>query len=221
MDQNKGPGGDPGLTADWENSESLCPEQEQRRCMVTQDETTNGSWSHRSIRESLQRAETLLRSTLNPSLNSLFHGRSQDEDAEEGNFVVAHNLVSRSSARLLRLQQALLTVAPKWQPLGGAQLGSSQVCFKGLPVEGGVLLQPSSSFLQGHYRTLWRLLEQRSLLLFIHEYARRAHLTAAYISRISHLLEYQLNKSHLPPNQVRPNCMNFSNSLKISCKQSL
>lgn len=82
-----------------------------------------GSWSQRSISRSLHRAETLLRSTFNPSLKWLFHGHSPDEEEEEeeGNFVVAHNLVSRSSARLLRLQQALLTVAPQWQPVGVAQ----------------------------------------------------------------------------------------------------
>ncbi|XP_054453519.1 uncharacterized protein ccdc142 isoform X2 [Anoplopoma fimbria] len=203
------PGGEPGLTADRENSESICPEKEKKSsCMVTEDPTTNGSWSQRSISRSLQRAETLLRSTFNPSLKWLFHGRSQDEEEDEGNFVVAHNLVSRSSARLLRLQQALLTVAPQWQPVSGAQRGSPQVCVKGIPSEGGVLLLPSSSsscsysVLQGHYRALWRLLEQRSLLLFIHEYTRRARLTAAYISRVSHLLEQQLEKSHRTPSQT-------------------
>ena len=89
-----------------------------------------GSWSQSSISRSLQRAETLLRSTFNPSLKWLFHGRSQDEEEEEGNFVVAHNLVSRSSARLLRLQQALLTVAPQWQLVGRAQTGSPQVGWR-------------------------------------------------------------------------------------------
>ncbi|XP_044062200.1 uncharacterized protein ccdc142 isoform X2 [Siniperca chuatsi] len=217
MDHNnpeilKDPGGGPGLTADLENSESFCPEQEQRRCsscLVTEELTTDGSWSQRSISRSLQRAETLLRSTFNPSLKWLFHGRSQDEEEEEGNFVVAHNLVSRSSARLLRLQQALLTVAPQWQPVGGAQIGSPQVCVKGLPADDGVLLLPSSSFLQANYRALWRLLEQRSLLLFIHEYTRRTRLTAAYISRVRHLLEDQLKKSHLSLNQTPSSCSSF------------
>uniref|UniRef100_A0A8C9YRH6 Coiled-coil protein 142 C-terminal domain-containing protein n=1 Tax=Sander lucioperca TaxID=283035 RepID=A0A8C9YRH6_SANLU len=76
-----------------------------------------------------------------------------------------------------------------------------QVCVKGLPAEGGVLLLPSSPSLQGHYTALRRLLEQRCLLLFVHEYTRRARLTAAYISRVSHLLEGQLKKPHLTPNQ--------------------
>ncbi|KAK9517518.1 hypothetical protein VZT92_022884 [Zoarces viviparus] len=198
------PGGEPGLTADQENSESICPEKEQRSsCMVTEDLTTNGSWSQRSLSRSLQRAESLLRSTFNPSLKWLFHGRSQDEEEEEveGNFVVAHNLVSRSSARLLHLQQALLTMAPQWQPVSWAQRGSPQVCVKGVPAESGVLLLPSS-ILQGHYTALWRLLEQRSLLLFIHEYTRRARLTATYITRVNQLLEQQLEKSQRTPNQT-------------------
>ncbi|XP_056295701.1 uncharacterized protein ccdc142 isoform X2 [Pseudoliparis swirei] len=197
-------GGEPGLTAG--HPDSIGPEKEQRTsCMVTEDLNTNGSWSQRSIASSLQRAESLLRSTFNPSLKWLFHCRGQDEEEDEGHFVVAHNLVSRSSARLLRLQQALLTVAPQWQQVSWAQRGSPQVCVKGIPAEGVVLLLPSSSsssILQGHYTALWRLLEQRSLLLFIHEYTRRARLAAAYISRVSHLLEEQLEKSLRTPQQT-------------------
>ncbi|XP_059202294.1 uncharacterized protein ccdc142 isoform X2 [Centropristis striata] len=195
----KAPGREPDLTADQENAESFCPEKDQKgcsSCMVMEDLATNGSWSQRSISRSLQRAETLLRSTFNPSLKWLFHGRSQDEEEVEGNFVIANNLVSRSSARLLRLQQALLTVVAQWQPIGSTQMGAPQVCVKGLPAEGAVLLLPSSSSLQGHYTALWRLLEQRSLLLFIHEYTRRVRLTAAYVSRVRDLLEDQMKKSN-------------------------
>ncbi|XP_042349163.1 uncharacterized protein ccdc142 isoform X2 [Plectropomus leopardus] len=219
MDHNnpeilRDPGGQPALTTgDRENSESICPEKEQRRCnssTLTEEQTTNGSWSQRSISRSLQRAETLLRSTFNPSLRWLFQGRSQDEEEVEGNFVVAHNLVSRSSARLLRLQQALLTVAPQWQPVSRTPMGSPQVCVKGLPAEGGVLLLPSSSLLQGHYTALWRLLEQRSLLLFIHEYTRRARLSAAFISRVSLLLEEQRKKPQLTLHQTRSSCSSVS-----------
>lgn len=177
------------------------------------------SWSQRSISRSLQRAESLLKSTFNPSLKWLFYGRSHDEAVEEGNFVVAPNLVTRSSARLLRLQHALLTVAPQWQQVGGqvspgftkrpAELSRRnpttsflclppQVCVKGLSAEGEVLHLPSSSsFLQGHYRALRRLLEQRALLLFTHEYIRRVRLTTAFISRVSHLLEEQLNRKQV------------------------
>uniref|UniRef100_A0A3Q4ME63 Coiled-coil protein 142 C-terminal domain-containing protein n=1 Tax=Neolamprologus brichardi TaxID=32507 RepID=A0A3Q4ME63_NEOBR len=68
-------------------------------------------------------------------------------------------------------------------------------CFKGMPDEAGVLLLPSSSSLQGKYRAQWRLLEQRSLLIFIHEYTRRARLAAVYISSVSRLLEH--HQQHL------------------------
>uniref|UniRef100_A0A668SJ92 Coiled-coil protein 142 C-terminal domain-containing protein n=1 Tax=Oreochromis aureus TaxID=47969 RepID=A0A668SJ92_OREAU len=63
-------------------------------------------------------------------------------------------------------------------------------CFKGMPDEAGVLLLPSSSSLQGKYRAQWRLLEQRSLLIFIHEYTRRARLAAVYISSVSRLFRF-------------------------------
>lgn len=74
---------------------------------------------------SLQRAEILFRSTFNPSLKCLFHVPSQDE--EEENLVVAHNLVSRSSARLQRMQQHLLTVVLQGPPVGGGQMRSLPV----------------------------------------------------------------------------------------------
>ncbi|XP_069033633.1 uncharacterized protein ccdc142 isoform X1 [Embiotoca jacksoni] len=176
-----------GQTADWDTSESPCPDKDQRCscCTLTDDLNTNGSWSHRSISRSLQRAEVLLR-TFNPGLKWPFHGRSHTDHEEH--LVVAHNLVSRSSARLLRLQQALLTVAPQWQLVAGTQTGSPQACVKGLPVEGCVLLLPSSS---SSFRALWRLLEQRALLLFMHEYWKRARLASAYISSLSRLLVQQ------------------------------
>ncbi|XP_030596130.1 uncharacterized protein ccdc142 [Archocentrus centrarchus] len=213
----------PGLIADWESHESFIPEKEQRRfssCMVAEDLSTDGHWSQMSISRSLQRAEVLLKSTFNPNLKWLFRGDSQDQD--EANFVVAHNLVSRSSERLLHLQQALLTVAPQWQLVGRTQLGYPQACFKGMPDEAGVLFLPSSSFLQGNYRALWRLLEQRSLLIFIHEYTRRARLAAAFMSRVNGLLEHQLKKSYLTLNQTpstwsscRINLSSLSQELRV------
>ncbi|KAM9375972.1 uncharacterized protein ccdc142 isoform 2-T3 [Pholidichthys leucotaenia] len=193
------PAGDPGLIADGETSEFFCPETQQRRSCggPLDDLTSNGSRSQKSISRSLQRAETLLR-TFNPGLRWLFQGLSQDEDQDqEDHMVVAHNLVSRSSSRLLRVQQTVLTVAPRWVLVGGSQLMGQQACFKGVSGEGGVLLMASSStsFLQEHYRGLWRLLEQRSLLLFLHEFSRRTRLVAAFITRVNQLLENQLEEN--------------------------
>ncbi|MEQ2245374.1 hypothetical protein ILYODFUR_027190, partial [Ilyodon furcidens] len=165
----------PGLMADWENPES-CAEKKQRKipsCTVMDDQSTSGNWSQTSISQSLQRAEILFKNTFNPSLKWLFHIPSQDE--KEENLVVVDNLVSQSSARLQRVQQHLLTVVLQWQLVGGGFIGP----------------------LPGQYKALWRLFEQRSLLLFIHEYTRRVHLTAAFITRVNYLLQHQLNKLHL------------------------
>ncbi|CAN9514542.1 unnamed protein product [Ophioblennius macclurei] len=170
-------------TADWDSSPFPCQEKEQLSLAsftASEDPSSKGAWSQRSqrsISRSLQRAEVLLRSTFHPSLKWLFRSHSQDE--EEGHFVTAHNLVSRSSTRLLRLQQVLLAVAPPGQQAGEAQAGSSQ----------------------GHCRALWKLLMQRSLLLLTHEYTRRVHLAAAYVSRLDRLLE-QLQKSPPTPTQT-------------------
>lgn len=61
----------------------------------------------------------------------LLPGHSQDDYEEEGeeerNFVVACNLVSRSSVRILRLQHALLSMSVQWQHVSGAQIGSPKV----------------------------------------------------------------------------------------------
>ncbi|KAM6999957.1 uncharacterized protein ccdc142 [Tautogolabrus adspersus] len=214
-----GPRSQSGLT-NRETSESFSPEKEQRRtCLVTEDLNSDGSWSQSSISRSLQRAESLLRSTFNPSLKWLFQVRSQDDENEdEGNFVVAHNLVSRSSARLLRLQQALLNVAPQWQPVGGAPTGSAQVCVKGPLGEGGLLLLASSPSLQENYLALSRLQEQRSLLLFVHEFSRRAHLAAAFISRVTHLLErahLQLAQTQCSWSSFRPWLVSLVQELRV------
>ncbi|XP_057705976.1 uncharacterized protein ccdc142 isoform X2 [Corythoichthys intestinalis] len=144
-------------------------------------------------------------------MNWLLPGHSQDdneeEGEEEGNFVVACNLVSRSSAHLLRLQQALLSVSDQRQHVGGAAIGTPKMCVKSRTLSSdGLLVVPSASFLNKHYNALWKLLEQRSLLLFIHEYTRRAHFAAAYISKVDLLLENHLKKSHLSYNPTQHFC---------------
>ncbi|XP_077588435.1 coiled-coil domain-containing protein 142 isoform X4 [Stigmatopora nigra] len=137
-------------------------------------------------------------------MNWLSQTHSQDgneEEREEGNFVMTCNLVSRSSAHILHLEQALLSVSNQRQHVGGAHIGSPKVCVKSriLP-SGGLLVVPSSRFLNMHYHAIWKLLEQRSLLLFIHEYTRRAHLAAAYVSQVDHLLDDHLKHSRLSSN---------------------
>ncbi|XP_028316272.1 uncharacterized protein ccdc142 isoform X2 [Gouania willdenowi] len=213
------PGGESEQITDGENSECFSPEKEQRwaSTLASEDLSSNGYWPQKSFSRSLQRAELLLRSTFTPSLKWLFQSRSQDgeEEEEEKHFVVAHNLVSRSSARLLRLQHALLCVAPQWQ-LVDATPWTSQACVKVPPAEGGVPVLAVSPFLQEHYSALCRLLQQRSMLLFVHEYSRRVHLAAAYIFRLQHLLEHQLKS--VPVDQLpsfRPTLCSLSQELRV------
>uniref|UniRef100_A0A672Z2Q9 Coiled-coil protein 142 C-terminal domain-containing protein n=1 Tax=Sphaeramia orbicularis TaxID=375764 RepID=A0A672Z2Q9_9TELE len=164
-----------------------------------------------SISRSLQRAETLLRSTFNPSLKWLFHSRSLEDcedQQEEGNFVAACNLVSRSSAPLLRLQQVVVNVAPQWHLLNRTCTGAPQV------TEDAFVPLPSFCAIQGHYRALWRLLEKRSLLLFIHEYTRRAHLTETFILRLTQLLEDQMRNS-----QTLSSWVSFTVDLGSLCQE--
>uniref|UniRef100_A0A672GZC2 Coiled-coil protein 142 C-terminal domain-containing protein n=1 Tax=Salarias fasciatus TaxID=181472 RepID=A0A672GZC2_SALFA len=130
--------------------------------------------SQRSLSRSLQRAEVLLRSTFHPSLRWLFRSHSQDE--EEGHFVAAHNLVSRSSTRLLRLVSSVLDASgTRRRPPAVRRFlsGRSEAVL---------------CVLQGPCRALWSLVLQRSLLLFTHEYTRRVRLAAAFVSRLDRLL---------------------------------
>ncbi|XP_041654159.1 uncharacterized protein ccdc142 isoform X2 [Cheilinus undulatus] len=97
-------------------------------------------------------------------------------------------------------------------------LDFSIVCVKGPPGEGGLLLlpSPSSPSLQENYMALRRLQEQRSLLLFIHEFSRRAHLAAGFISRVTQLLE----RAHLKLSQTQSSWSSFRPSL-VSIVQEL
>ncbi|CAL8356874.1 unnamed protein product [Merluccius merluccius] len=169
-----------------------------------------GAWPQSSISRSLQRAEALLRTTFNPSLKWLLRRNSQEkesgEEEEEGSFVAAHNLVSRSSARVLRLQQGMLCMAPQ-RPLVRESKALLQVCVKGSSQEGCVIQQLSSPTQQGCFRALWSLMEQRSELLFVHEYARRAHCASAYVSRLD-LLVCKLGRPHVTLN--KKSCDSFS-----------
>ncbi|XP_061835609.2 uncharacterized protein ccdc142 isoform X3 [Nerophis lumbriciformis] len=170
-------------------------------CTAAEDHNTNGSWSQRTI-------SRLLQSTFNPRMRWLFDYSEEDEEEEEGNLVMAYNLVSRSSARLLRLQQVLLSVPMLWQHVSA----SSKVCVK-------VCSAGSEILLNEHYRALCKLMEQRSLLLFIHEYSRRARLTAAYISKVGQLLEDLLRKSHLTSKQTPHLCSSVGVHLSSLCQE--
>ena len=64
-----------------------------------------------------------------------------------------------------------------------------QVCVRGSSPEGCVLQQLSGAPQQAACRALWSLMEQRSQLLFVHEYVRRAHAASAFGSKLALLGE--------------------------------
>ncbi|XP_061541072.1 uncharacterized protein ccdc142 isoform X2 [Phycodurus eques] len=182
----------------------------QKTCISSageEDLNTNGPWSQRTI-------SRLLRNTLNPRMKRLLPGHSRDDDGEEErNFVGACDLASGPSAPIRR-------VSVQWQHVGGAQRGSPEVCAKGRTVPGdGLLVVPASPFLNKHYQSLWRLVEQRSLLLFIHEYTRRVHSTTAYISKVAHLLDDHLRKSHLLSSRSPHLCSSAKVQLVSLCQE--
>ncbi|KAJ3605592.1 hypothetical protein NHX12_027637 [Muraenolepis orangiensis] len=154
-----------------------------------------GPWPPSSMSRSLQRAEALPRTTANPSLKWILH--SQEKEAE-GSFVATRHLVSRSSARFLRLQRGMLGIASQ-RPLVRESEARLQMCAKGSSQEGCVVQQLSSPTQQGCFTALWKLMEQRSQLLFVHEYSRRVHCASAFVSRLA-LLECKLGRPHLTGN---------------------
>lgn len=77
-----------------------------------------------------------------------------------------------------------------------------KVCVKGSSQDGCVIQQLSSPTQQGYFRALWNLMEQRSQLLFVHEYARRVHCASAYVSRLA-LLECKLGRPHMTLKPVK------------------
>ncbi|XP_013884489.1 uncharacterized protein ccdc142 [Austrofundulus limnaeus] len=86
------------------------------------------------------------------------------------------------------------------------------------PPQQGLLLP--SPLLQKQHRSLWRLLEQRALLLLVQEYTRRLRLAAHFLSRLKHLLESQLKDSRFRKKQTQPSWSSCGVSL-VSLSQEL
>ncbi|XP_078810050.1 uncharacterized protein ccdc142 isoform X2 [Oryzias latipes] len=83
-------------------------------------------------------------------------------------------------------------------------MGPPQACGRRPSSEGVVFHLLPFCHLSDRYSALWKLLEQRELLLFVHEYTRRLRLMTAYTSRVQRLLEPQTQELNLTPNQNSP-----------------
>ncbi|KAJ8367652.1 hypothetical protein AAFF_G00313820 [Aldrovandia affinis] len=131
-----------------------------------------------SLCRSLQRAEAVLRTRLNPGLRWLLKHKHEDVGSDP------EGLPSRSARRLRRLEQCMLGAGGQWQALRECP-GAVGGCVRArCPPEGAEFqhVGPQGGRLQA-------LLEERARLLFLHEFALRYRASAAFVRRLAGLLE--------------------------------
>ncbi|MBN3305577.1 CC142 protein, partial [Amia calva] len=156
----------------------------------------------RSFTKSLQKAEALLRNTLNPGLKWLLKQKSDDSGSDldnEDTFIACENHTSCSSKRLLRMERCVLGLGRQCHVLRNPRTGSLQSCVKELSVDCEFYHHPACVALNKHYGKLQHLLEERSQLLFFHEYTRRLKVASAFVANFSGLLD----REHLVLNASR------------------
>ncbi|XP_031443352.1 uncharacterized protein ccdc142 isoform X1 [Clupea harengus] len=163
----------------------------------------SASWCQASLSKSLQRAEALLRTRLNPSLRWLLRQKEEEEDGgswdcenENTSFVACQNLTSRSSARLQSLEQTVAGLRTQCHILwdGGRRL-QPRGCVKGLSSSSSngsdAYYHPQASAFGQHYGQLQWLLEERAKLIFLHEYAQRLRAAHCFVTKLSALLDHE------------------------------
>ncbi|XP_036407391.1 uncharacterized protein ccdc142 isoform X1 [Megalops cyprinoides] len=181
---------EPHLSEDEEKRASLLPE------ALCEDVLSKGrsdvAFIQSSFSRSLQKAESLLRTRLNPGLRWLLKQKSDDsgEDPEsEGSFVACQNLTSRSSRRLQRLEQCMLGLSQHSQVLREPGAAVPRACI-GAPCSDSEFRHHPAAATFGHgYGQLRALLEDRAQLLFLHEIARRHRAATAFVATLSGLME--------------------------------
>ncbi|XP_066504576.1 uncharacterized protein ccdc142 [Hoplias malabaricus] len=185
-----------------ENSEPSCPDDEQRKPGVCPEilqeeyllrDKYDGFRYQCPFTKSIQKAEALFRIRFNPSLKWLLRQKSDGggwDYENEDNFVACQNLTSRSSMRILRLEQNLLSLSSQCHLLRGLG-GCLRGCITGLSAseEPEFYHHPQAAAFSQHYVQLHQLLEQRAQLLFLHEYGRRCRVANCFVTRLSDVLQ--------------------------------
>ncbi|KAI4887896.1 hypothetical protein NFI96_012472 [Prochilodus magdalenae] len=184
-----------------ENSEPPAADEEQRKPTICPEtlpdeylskDKYDGSRYQSPFTKSLQKAEALFRIRFNPSLKWLLRQKSEGcwDYENEDNFVACQNLTSRSSIRLQRLEQNLLSLSSQCHVMRGFG-GCLRGCITGLSdsLEADFYHHPQAAAFSQHYAQLQQLLEQRAQLLFLHEYGRRCRVANCYVKRLSDVLE--------------------------------
>ncbi|KAG5845383.1 uncharacterized protein ccdc142 isoform X1 [Anguilla anguilla] len=141
---------------------------------------------------SLQKAEALLRTRLNPGLRWLLKQKSFDGGSDpdkEDTFMVCQNLTSRSSRRLQQLEQCVLGLSQQWQ-VQRASIGMQYGCIR-IPSPDNCEFHhhPAAVTFGQHYSLLQDLLEDRARLLFLHEFAHRYQAATTFVANLAGLLE--------------------------------
>ncbi|KAG2466221.1 CC142 protein, partial [Polypterus senegalus] len=145
-----------------------------------------------TLTKSIQKAEALLRTHLNPGLKWWLKQRSDGSSSDvDDSFISEDKFNSHSSEKFQRLEQCVLGMKmhfsiihyPNTQFLHGHIKkipNSSQSCE--------FFYHPAYGTLGKHYGKLQTLLEQRSQLLFFHEYTRRLKGVLDFNTHLSKLI---------------------------------
>lgn len=170
----------------------------------------DASWYQGPFTKSLQRAEALFRTRLNPSLKWLMRQKSRDGSWDSESESCSSRSVQRLGPALHSLGSQCLALH---DPASGARpFGCvTNLSSSSSPEEFHHHAQ-ASAFTQ-HYCQLQHLMEQRSQLMFLSEYARRTHLASCFVSRLASVLE---RTRLLLADRGQPNST-WSLSLKALC----
>ncbi|XP_063045972.1 uncharacterized protein ccdc142 [Engraulis encrasicolus] len=148
----------------------------------------NASWRQAPLSRSLQKAEAVLRTRLNPSLRRNFQMASSSSSSP-----------SRPSGRLQSVERNVAELGAECHLLWDAAAGRLQTrgCVRA-PVSsttsssGNALHHyPAAAAFGQHYGQLWGLLEERAKLTFLQEYSRRWQATHGFVTKLSRLLQQQ------------------------------
>ncbi|XP_076878865.1 uncharacterized protein ccdc142 isoform X2 [Brachyhypopomus gauderio] len=165
-----------------------------------------------SFLKSLKEKEALFWIGSNPSLRLLRQNAESDsmDYAKEDNFVTCQNLPSCSSLHLHLLKETLPSLSTQCHVLrgpggiprgpggvprgpGGVPRGPGGVPrgISGLSTSTGAdfFHQPQAAAFSQHHGVLLNLYEQRTRLLFLHEYSCRCQMVNCFVKRLGNLLE--------------------------------
>lgn len=153
------------------------------------------SWCQASLTKSLQRAEALLRSHLNPSFRWLLRQKEGDGSWNfENTFVTCQNLTSRSCSSFRSIEQTVMDMSTHYHILWENERRlQSRGCIKGLSSfsNGEAYYQSQASAFGQQYGQLQLLLEERSKLIFLHEYSQRLRVAHSFVTKLSVLLDHE------------------------------